>query len=162
MTEITYRGYRIGRTASGGVCGTKTAKGQDGGSAMSAKNVETLKACIDDWEDRGERKRYADFAQDLAIDKQTYDLLAKSIPPLRQASGVDLDAWGITYDERRPDGEPDEAYRVRLYAARDRANTPVTIGHKSRVYPWAAVVLGALAWIVLIAAVMAFKHWVFG
>lgn len=37
-----------------------------------------------------------------------------------------------------------------------------TIGHKSRVYPWAGVVLGALAWIVLIGAVMAFKHWVFG
>lgn len=36
----------------------------------------------------------------------------------------------------------------------------VTIGHKSRVYPWAGVLLGLAAWIVLLATVMALKHWV--
>jgi hypothetical protein len=36
------------------------------------------------------------------------------------------------------------------------------VGHKSRVYPLAGVALGALAWIVLIFAGLAFQHWVFG
>jgi hypothetical protein len=43
MTTMRYRGYRIEPISSGGVKGTKSPKGQDGGRAMSA-NVEAAPA----------------------------------------------------------------------------------------------------------------------
>lgn len=133
MTEITYRGYRIGREGDTWVA---TRQGDTPGPSRYAyfSSLEGLKDSIN----------------------ATLDYPRLERRPMAEKIGD----WGAGTNRAA-------VTRINELQREMRGPPPpppptVTIGHKSRVYPWAAVVLGALAWIVLIAAVMAFKHWVFG
>lgn len=174
MTTMRYRGYALALSDAGWHAeGYRCVIGPYG-------SVDVLKAEIDR---RANDLGYLSPEQLAELRIEAARRPPTMIAPVQldsayTASGHELDLWADACEQdvcRRP-GEPDAAFRERVIAAmfpppsgptiaqliESGHLTPVTIGHKSRVYPWAGVLLGLAAWIVLIAAVMAFKHWVFG